>query len=930
MKFTFEPDDIDILQGIVEESTEHLNGIEEGILKLETDFQPQMLDSIFRAMHSVKGVASFVDFVPIRETAHVLESFLTDMKKDLYLPSCEITDVLLRGVDIINLLIQELAARLQEMEGKFPSEPFEMSINDFKFAEFVHEAEQLRSTISDQPGEAQTVEVQPPSDSRKTIELSPLLEQMLQEFIEETVEHLESVEHQSMVLEKQPDNQEAINTIMRSFHSIKGGAGVILSMQEDDNSQNPVLAIKDLTHAAESLLQQYSQQGLNSSGELIDIILEVQDKLTLLIRMVKEDEWEELSIGHLLERINQAVCGRRDSLAEKKDNPPSQDNIPHQISAFVNISNQALDSMLGIINNSQVNRTISGKKAKQYLRALKSINSSAKYLNYDELVMEIDNSVKYLGSFTPDRDVLNQELLSYLEQDYQKLKQLLEAKLANIQSSMEEVPLEYAEKRIGEILVAEHKITREEMEEALNKQKKIGDILVDEGLVEPADLDMVLEKQSLAREKKQEKVDQARSPVNDPASQSIRVSQEKLDRLMNMIGELLITKNRVFHLSNRIGLEYEMPALSREVKGVAAELGRISDELQDAIMSARMVPLRILFQRYPRTIRDTAKKTGKMVDLVIEGEETELDKTVIEAINDPLVHMLRNAVDHAVELPEVREQLGKNPTGVIRLKAFYQGSHAVIEISDDGKGLNPEEIKLKALKKGLIKGEQIETLSNEEALYLIFAPGFSTREEVSELSGRGVGMDVVRTNVEAVGGSVSMSSVVGVGTTFTLKIPLSMSIIKGLMVESRQQRFIIPLDSIEETVKLRKENIRSYKKNLVADIRGEILPLLELSELLNLAESKESAGDVSELVSVVLINADGIKYGLIVDHFQKEQEFVVKALTEELAELRIYAGATIMGDGGVVLILNPGYLLHMQVSKENGRGSSYGGNHCSG
>ncbi len=925
MKFIFEPDDIDILQGIVEESTEHLNGIEEGILKLETDFQAELLDSIFRAMHSVKGVASFVDFVPIHETAHVLESFLTDMKKGLYVSSSEVTDVLLRGVDIINLLIRELAARLQELEGKLPQESFEISINDYNFQGFVQEVELMRSLLSSKEAEPEAAASAQPKivdlvGSKIKLELSPLLEQMLQEFIDETCEHLETIEHQCMLLEKHNDKPETINTIMRSFHSVKGGAGVIASMQEDDDSQNPILAIKTLTHASESLLQLYSKQGLKASGELIDVILEVLDKLTVLIAMVKEDKREDLSIDYLLERINLMISGSQQIPANAKENHIAKNKIPHQLNAFMNITNQAMESMLSIINSSQENKPISSKKSKQYLRALKSINSSAKYLDYDELTQEIENSLNYLEKVTPEQDVLNQELFNFLKQDYQKIKQMLDFKLDSIQTLLDEVPVEYAEKRLGEILVAEQKVTREAVEKALGKQKKIGNILVDEGLVNPADLDMVLAKQSIAREKKQDMVDQAKSPAVDAGSQSIRVSQEKLDRLMNMIGELLISKNRIFHLANKISLEYELPALSREVKGVAADLSRISDELQNAIMSARMVPLRVLFQRYPRTIRDTAKKTGKLVDLIIEGEDTELDKTVIEAINDPLVHMLRNAVDHAIELPEIREQMGKNRNGIIRLKAFYQGSHAVIEISDDGKGLNPEELKLKALKKGLIKGEQIESMSNEEALQLIFAPGFSTREEVSELSGRGVGMDVVRTNVEAVGGSVGLSSVIDVGTTFTLKIPLSMSIIKGLMVGCGQQCFIIPLDSIEETVKLRQDNIRRYKKSRVADIRGEILPLLELGELLHIKNSGYVAsGNGSDLVSVVLINVDNVKYGLIVDHFQKEQEFVVKAMAEELAEIKIYTGATIMGDGGVVLILNPAQLLHMHLSVENGR-----------
>ena len=446
---------------------------------------------------------------------------------------------------------------------------------------------------------------------------------------------------------------------------------------------------------------------------------------------------------------------------------------------------------------------------------------------------------------------------------------------------------------------------------ALQQQKKLGEILVDSGVIKTGDLKIALAQQAKAREKQQQALEQEKSGSGELSSQSIRVSKEKLDRLMNMIGELLISKNRVFHLANTIGLEYDLPALAREVKGVAAELATISDELQDAIMSARMVPLRVLFQRYPRTIRDTARKTGKQVDLIIEGEDTELDKTVIEAINDPLVHMLRNAVDHGIEAPDEREAAGKDVTGRINLRAGYQGNYVLIEIIDDGKGLNPDEIKLKAVKKGLIGVEQIESLTNEDALQLIFAPGFSTREEVSELSGRGVGMDVVKTNIEKVGGIVNLTSTIGEGTHFSLKIPLSMSILRGLMVESGGQSYIIPLDTIEETVKLPGSSIRSYKTNMVADIREQIIPLIGLQDVLQPGNGAPKTKQYSarESVPIVVIANDGNKFGLIVDSFKNEQEFVVKALAEELVSLKIYTGATILGDGSVVLFLNPSYLL---------------------
>jgi len=913
LKYTFEADDLEILQGIIEESTEHLHGIEEGILRLENDFASDLLDSIFRAMHSVKGVAGFLNLNPIKDTAHVLESVLTDMKKGLYISNSDITDALLRGVDILNGFIRQLDQQVKRIEGESNKDAFEIEFAELDHQAFINEMDTLRKKeLASADLIPITGEDSNCGDVSIKVQLSPLFEQMMADFIEETMEHLETIEQKCVEAERHPEEPEILNTILRGFHSIKGGAGVITSMQDRDDASDPIAAIRTLTHATESLLQQHRNQSRRLSPAVVDIILAAVDKTTVLVSTLKGNAIEGFSINSLLERI-ESLSQEKQETIEKPEEAAAK-KLPQQLAAFMNISNQALESMLGIINSIKQGKILNSKRTKQYIRALKSIASTARYLDYEELLIEVENSLKFLDQYIPEKDTVSPELIDFLHSNYEQVKNLMDLKIDNIRFILDNVPPDYSEKKIGEILVSERKLTPEQLDWALNQQKRLGDILVDAGTVKEGDLEIALAKQAIAREKEKQMVEQAKS--NELGGQSIRVSQEKMDRLMNMIGELLISKNRVFHLASTIGLDYDMPALAREVKGVAAELARISDELQNAIMSARMVPLRVLFQRYPRTIRDTSRKTGKQVDFIIQGEETELDKTVIEAINDPLVHILRNAVDHGIESPKEREASGKRPAGQVRLMAGYQGNHVLIEIIDDGKGLNPEEIKLKALKKGLITTYQIETLSSEEAFQLVFAPGFSTREEVSELSGRGVGMDVVKTNIEKVGGTVSLSSTLGQGTRITLRIPLSMSIIRGLMVESCGQRYILPLDAIEETVKLPGNAVRTYKNNMVADIRQEIIPLVSLYEILQFKSSIEVIKDCTncESVSVVVINCDGYKFGLIVDLFKNEQEFVVKALAEELATLKIYTGATILGDGNVVLILSPTHLLQARAT----------------
>jgi two-component system chemotaxis sensor kinase CheA len=927
VKFTFEADDLEILQGIFEESTEHLKGIEGDILKLEADFAPELVDSVFRALHSIKGVASFVDLVPLRDTAHCLESLMTDLRKGLYSAGIEVTDILLQGVDILNLLINQLGTEVQNLESDSSAATFDITIPDYGYTEFIEEVTALRTRLAaeNQKTSPEMVEEKSPPKPESglesgKLELSALFEQMRAEFIEETTEHLYIIEQNCIALEKHPHDPELLNAILRGFHSIKGGAGVVASIQNEDNPRDPISLIRALTHSAESLLQTFRQGTQEPPADMVDLILQAVDRLTILTGLVKENREADFTLDKLIEQIESLSSGLAESSETKKDQPaPNQSKVASKLAAFSNITNQALDSMESLLNSVRENHPVHQKRFKQYIRALKNLQSSAIYLEYDDIVSCVTEQLHRLETFSPEENLVSQPLLDFLHKSFTDLKDMLETRIAAVQQTVESTPGDYADKKLGEILVSEDKLKPEDLDQALKQQKKLGQILVDNDMASAEDVKEALSKQALAREKRRQIPDTAGRPAAI-TSQSIRVSQEKLDRLVNAISELLVSKNRILHLANNVSLEYNLPSLSREMNEMAAEVSRISDELQDAIMSARMVPLRTLFQRFPRTIRDASRKAGKMVELKVEGEETELDKTVVEAINDPLVHMLRNAVDHGIETPEARGSLDKDPRGTIHLRAYYQGSSVVIEISDDGRGLNPDEIKLNALKKGLITTDQIESLNNQEACQLIFAPGFSTRDEVTELSGRGVGMDVVKSNIERVGGSITLQSAVNVGTTFTLQIPLSMSIIQGLMVEAGGQPYIIGFDSIEETVKLPPTAIRRYQDNQVADIRGQILPLMPLHELLRIEPVPDSNHEkqLDDRLSIVVAPIDGMRVGLIVDHFKNQQEFVIKSLTEELAALKIYTGATILGDGSVVLILNLNQLLRQYLSEQIG------------
>ncbi len=399
-------------------------------------------------------------------------------------------------------------------------------------------------------------------------------------------------------------------------------------------------------------------------------------------------------------------------------------------------------------------------------------------------------------------------------------------------------------------------------------------------------------------------------PSNTAVSDStIRVDVALLDKLMNLVGELVLTRNQI--------LQHSGSMANSSFTSTSQRLNLITSELQESVMKTRMQPIGIVWNKFPRVVRDLASSFGKQITLTMDGAETELDKTIIEAIKDPLTHIVRNSCDHGIERPEDRLRKGKTAGGKLALRSFHEGGYVNIEIADDGAGLNPEKIKTKAVQKNLISPDQAARMSDREAIQAIFLPGFSTAEQVSNISGRGVGMDVVKTNIEKIGGVVDLISGNGPGTTVKIKIPLTLAIIPGLVVTSGGERFVIPQMNLVELIRLDGENGRRQIERIyntpVYRRRGHLLPLAFLNEVLQL--SRAEAGD--QALNIVVLQAEDRKFGLVVDAINDTQEIVVKPLGKPLKELTVYSGATIMGDGKVVLILDvPGIAKRSRVLSE--------------
>ena len=373
--------------------------------------------------------------------------------------------------------------------------------------------------------------------------------------------------------------------------------------------------------------------------------------------------------------------------------------------------------------------------------------------------------------------------------------------------------------------------------------------------------------------------------------QSVRVNIEKLDSFVNMVGELVINKIRLLQIQSTHQI--------KELDETISNIDRLTNDLRDEVMQMRMVAVDQIFNRFPRMVRDLAKKKNKNIELIIEGNEIELDRTVLDEVGEPLIHLLRNCVDHGIEAPEEREKKGKPGTGVIKLIAQREKNHVKIEVADDGAGIDPAKIRAKSVEKGILKKEEADALSDENALSLIFTPGFSTAETITDVSGRGVGMDVVKTSIEALGGSVNLRSEIGVGTTVTMQLPLTMAIIQALLVEVANSVYAVPISSVLETISVPVGSIRTMGQQHLTTLRGNVLPLVWVHDIFGI-----HAENGHEDVTAVVVDRGGQHIGLVVDSLVGQQEIAIKSLNGMLAGIKGFAGATILGDGRVIMILD--------------------------
>jgi two-component system chemotaxis sensor kinase CheA len=522
-------------------------------------------------------------------------------------------------------------------------------------------------------------------------------------------------------------------------------------------------------------------------------------------------------------------------------------------------------------------------------------------INIDPVVAKLDAISKGEAVATENEDKAEEEEVEVSDEE----DDISEVDLENMSPEEVEAEIERLLKQRAE----EDKKLREEMKKENSSENK-SESPKEEPKKEKKEEKQVPKKQETKSTPKKEAQKNVPAKKTSNVEQTIRVDVNRLDNLMNLIGELVLSKNRLIKIYNDVEERYEGEHFLDELNQVVSSISIVTTDLQIAVMKTRMLQIGKVFNKFPRVIRDLSRELGKKVNLIIKGEETELDKSIIEEIGDPLMHMIRNSVDHGIESPEERIAKGKPEVGTIELKAYNEGNQIVIEIADDGNGMDPEQLKQKALEKGLISEKEADMMSDKEAFMLIFKAGFSTAAKITNVSGRGVGMDVVKTNVEKLNGIIEVDSTPGKGSVFKIKIPLTLAIIQALLVAAQEELFAIPLANVIETVRITTEDISAVEGKSVLKLRDEVLPLVNMSDIFKI----EKILGMNQYLYVVVLGVGASKVGLIVDGLIGQEEIVIKSLGEYLKGIEGIAGATIRGDGKVTLIVDVAAL--MKLAKE--------------
>lgn len=672
-------------------------------------------------------------------------------------------------------------------------------------------------------------------------------------FLQEADEQIEILERETLKLEEDPTS-ERLQVIFRAAHTLKGSSRAM-----------GFSGMAELTHEMENVLDQLREGHLQVTTEIADALLQCQDELRQMVVSIGEGNGDQADCSALVAQLqgfingSAAPAGGAEATAPAANKDEDLTLCPDLVETLQQAAEQAPIRQLRV--------TVNAECVMKFARAY--------------MVTGVLTEVAELLATVPSVEDLEEE----------KFNQQF---LALFQGGPSDDELMAQLKGISEIdslvltpwsVDATPELTVVANDEPVAQEATAAAPTAPTAPAAPAP-------KSPAAESNGNK--QAASATG----QTVRVDVTRLDALMNLIGELVIDRTRIAQIGSDLGSKFNDPNIDA-LEETVSHIARITSDLQDQIMKARMMPIETVFNRFPRVVRDLANKLGKDVKLELVGGETELDRSVIEVIGDPLLHILRNSVDHGLEDPDTREQLGKPRQGRVLVRAYHQDNHIVIEIRDDGRGIDADKIRKKAVEKELLTKDQADRLTDREALQYIFSSGFSTAAEVSEVSGRGVGMDIVRSNIQRLGGLIDLETEVGKGSRFVLRLPLTLAIIRGLLTRVGEQVIVLPLGSVVETLLVEVDSIQTVNRNEVIVLRGQTLPLVRLNDMFDIQSREDSFEDGQYVVVVGLAER---RIGLAVDGLIGEKEVVIKSLSRFCGDVPGISGATILGDGNVALI----------------------------
>ncbi|ALV22065.1 chemotaxis protein CheA [Carnobacterium antarcticum] len=675
----------------------------------------------------------------------------------------------------------------------------------------------------------------------------------LELFFEETDEHLQSLNEQVLELEKHPEQSEIVDVMFRSAHTIKGMAA---TMGFDTMAK--------LTHKMENVFDLLKKKSIQVNEKSIALIFDCLDTLSDLVEDLREGNEADRDITTLVEQLDAVADGKNTAAEEKSEEEPEEKDEDF------NLTLHTLDD-----SNRQVIESAKESGFNAYVVAVKVAEDSSMKNARVFLVMsklEQHGDVLYVE---PNAEVLENEDFGTV------FKLIFLSKLE--EEEVKNLALDNSE--IEDVLI--QTITETTLET---------DALIHEAAVEEDEKPVTLTEDVLVPDKAAPKT---KAPQKQAMNHSVRVDIEKLDTFMNLVSELVIYRTQLEDISSQVQ--------ASELEEPLEQVARISADLQELVLKIRMQPVSAVMSRFPRMVRDLGNDLGKEFELVIEGEDTELDRTVVSELGEPLIHLIRNAADHGVEMPEKRLELGKNPKGQIKITAYQEGNRVVLTVSDDGKGVDPAAVKASAERKGIAT----EGLSDKELQQLIFHAGFSTAKEVTSISGRGVGMDVVKQKINTLGGTIEIDSVINRGTVFKVNLPLTLSIIQALLIKVGNEVFAMPLGNVQKIIKPKSVEIIQVHNREIYMFENTAVPVVRLNEAFDIAAVDD------ENLHLILVKQGEKQYALVVDDIIRQQEIAIKKLGKELSMLKKYLGATIMGNGGIIMILDIASICQASASQED-------------